>query len=67
MSALAHDSFDDDGHAGPKADHVLVGPPYNDGNWCGELLKDEMRWRFGVPPAGGFKNLTSEIPRVSPA
>jgi type I restriction enzyme M protein len=26
-------------------------PPFNDSDWRGELLKEDKRWKFGVPPA----------------
>ena len=44
------DSFHDDAHKDLKADFVLANPPFNDSDWNGELLKDDVRWKFGVPP-----------------
>ena len=35
-----------------QADYVLANPPFNDSDWRGELLKDDKRWVYGVPPAG---------------
>ena len=35
-----------------KADYVLANPPFNDSDWRGELLKDDKRWVYGVPPTG---------------
>src|SRR5438093_4438553 len=50
---IAHgDSFHSDQHPDLKADYVLANPPFNDSDWRGELLKDDKRWAFGVPPAG---------------
>jgi len=50
---IAHgDSFHNDRHPDLKADYVLANPPFNDSDWRGELLKDDPRWVFGVPPAG---------------
>ena len=50
---IAHgDSFHADGHPDLKADYVLANPPFNDSDWRGDLLKDDRRWVFGVPPAG---------------
>jgi type I restriction enzyme M protein len=46
------DSFHKDGHPDLKADYVLANPPFNDSDWRGDLLKDDKRWKFGVPPAG---------------
>ena len=49
---IAHgDTFHNDRHPDLKADYVLANPPFNDSDWRGELLKDDGRWRYGVPPA----------------
>jgi type I restriction enzyme M protein len=50
---IAHgDTF----HAGRfpdlKADCILANPPFNVSDWGGDRLRDDRRWRFGVPPAG---------------
>jgi type I restriction enzyme M protein len=39
-------------HPDLKADYILANPPFNVSEWSGELLRDDVRWRFGVPPAG---------------
>ena len=50
---IAHgDTFHNDRHPDLKADYVLANPPFNDSDWRGELLKDDKRWVFGVPPVG---------------
>jgi type I restriction enzyme M protein len=50
---IAHgDTFHAHKHPDLKADYVLANPPFNDSDWRGELLKDDKRWQFGVPPAG---------------
>jgi len=46
------DSFHRDLHPDLKADYVLANPPFNDSDWRGELLKDDKRWKYGIPPAG---------------
>ncbi|MBK9472864.1 MAG: SAM-dependent DNA methyltransferase [bacterium] len=46
------DTFHNDCHPDLKADYVLANPPFNDSDWRGELLKDDKRWAFGMPPAG---------------
>jgi type I restriction enzyme M protein len=46
------DSFHADGFPDLKADYVLANPPFNDSDWRGELLKEDRRWVYGVPPAG---------------
>ena len=49
---IAHgDTFHNDKHPDLKADYVLANPPFNDSDWRGELLKDDKRWVYGVPPA----------------
>jgi type I restriction enzyme M protein len=45
------DSFHRDLHPDLRADYVLANPPFNDSDWRGELLRDDRRWQFGVPPA----------------
>ena len=50
---IAHgDTFHKDRHPDLKADYVLANPPFNDSDWRGELLRDDKRWVYGVPPAG---------------
>jgi len=46
------DTFHNDRHPDLKADYVLANPPFNDSDWRGELLKDDKRWAYGMPPAG---------------
>jgi len=46
------DAFHNDAHPDLKADYVLANPPFNDSDWRGELLKNDKRWVYGVPPAG---------------
>jgi type I restriction enzyme M protein len=45
------DSFHRDLHPDLKADYVLANPPFNDSDWRGDLLKNDVRWKYGVPPA----------------
>jgi type I restriction enzyme M protein len=50
---IAHgDTFHNDRYPDLKADYVLANPPFNDSDWRGELLKEDKRWAYGVPPAG---------------
>ncbi len=50
---IAHgDTFHNDKHPDLKADYVLANPPFNDSDWRGELLKNDKRWVYGMPPAG---------------
>jgi type I restriction enzyme M protein len=50
---IAHgDTFHNDRHPDLKADYVLANPPFNDSDWRGELLREDKRWVYGLPPAG---------------
>ncbi len=46
------DSFLRDMHPDLKADFILANPPFNMSDWGGENLREDKRWKFGVPPAG---------------
>jgi len=46
------DSFHRNLHPDLKTDFVLANPPFNDSDWGGERLRDDVRWRYGVPPKG---------------
>lgn len=39
-------------HKDLKADFILSNPPFNDSDWKGELLTEDARWKFGIPPKG---------------
>ena len=43
------DSFHRDLHPDLRADFILANPPFNDDKWGGETLRDDPRWRYGVP------------------
>ncbi len=45
-------SFHNDAHKDLKADFILANPPFNDSDWGGERLREDVRWKYGVPPAG---------------
>jgi type I restriction enzyme M protein len=48
---IAHgDSFHNDQFPDLKADYILANPPFNDSDWRGELLREDKRWKFGIPP-----------------
>jgi type I restriction enzyme M protein len=46
------DTFRNDLHKDLKADFILANPAFNMSDWGGENLKDDVRWKYGVPPAG---------------
>ncbi len=35
-----------------KADYVIANPPFNISDWGGELLRNDIRWKYGTPPTG---------------
>lgn len=46
------DTFFNDLHKTLKADFIMANPPFNLSNWGQENLKDDVRWKYGTPPAG---------------
>lgn len=46
------DSFRKDLHPDLEADFILANPPFNVKSWGGEHLREDRRWRYGIPPAG---------------
>ena len=46
------DTFTQDLHPDLKADFVLANPPFNISDWKGEQLRDDKRWKYGIPPLG---------------
>jgi type I restriction enzyme M protein len=45
-------SFLNDTHRDVKVDYVIANPPFNDSDWSGDLLRNDGRWKYGVPPTG---------------
>jgi len=43
-------SFHKDALKDLKADYILANPPFNVSDWGGERLRDDARWKYGVPP-----------------
>lgn len=46
------DTFTNDLHKTLKADFILANPPFNYHPWNQERLVDDIRWKYGLPPAG---------------
>lgn len=46
------DTFFNDLHPTLKADFIMANPPFNLSNWGGDKLKDDVRWKYGIPPTG---------------
>nr|WP_245945754.1 class I SAM-dependent DNA methyltransferase [Helicobacter didelphidarum] len=43
-------SFLNDAHKDLKADFIIANPPFNDSDWSGELLAEDIRFKYGTPP-----------------
>jgi type I restriction enzyme M protein len=63
------DSFHENRHAALKADFILANPPFNDSNWGGDKLKEDVRWKYGTPPSGNanFAWLQHVVSHLSPS
>ena len=46
------DTFFHDLHPALKADFIMANPPFNLSGWGQDKLKEDKRWKYGVPPAG---------------
>lgn len=46
------DTFTNDLHPQLKADFILANPPFNYHPWNQEQLTEDVRWKYGLPPAG---------------
>lgn len=46
------DTFTNDLHPTLKANFILANPPFNYHPWNQEKLTDDIRWKYGLPPAG---------------
>jgi type I restriction enzyme M protein len=49
---LEGDTFSNDRHPDLRADFVMANPPFNMSTWGGEKLREDVRWKYGVPPVG---------------
>ena len=45
-------SFHKDELRDEKFDFILANPPFNISDWGGDRLREDVRWRFGLPPVG---------------
>ncbi len=52
LGAQHADSFHRDLHPDLRADFILANPPFNISDWGGDRLVEDVRWRYGTPPAG---------------
>ena len=52
LGKQARDTFFNDLHPTMKADYILANPPFNLSDWGANKLSDDVRWKYGLPPAG---------------
>jgi len=45
-------TFLKDMHPDLKADFILANPPFNQSEWGQDILQEDGRWKYGVPPSG---------------
>lgn len=69
LGGYAADTFLDDRHPTMRADYIMANPPFNLSNWGADKLKDDVRWQYGMPPAGNanFAWLQHMIYHLAPA
>lgn len=62
-------SFLNDAHKDVKVDYIIANPPFNVSDWGGDLIRNDGRWQYGVPPAGNanFAWMQHFIYHLSPA
>jgi type I restriction enzyme M protein len=49
---IAHgDTFHNDRFPDLTDDFILANPPFHVSDWRGDLLREDKRWKYGVPPA----------------
>lgn len=46
------DTFFNDCHPTLRADFIMANPPFNLSDWGADKLTDDVRWQYGMPPAG---------------
>ena len=46
------DTFFNDQHPTLKADFIMANPPFNLSDWGADKLEKDVRWKYGLPPAG---------------
>lgn len=62
------DTFFDDQHPTLKADYIMANPPFNLSDWGQSSLLEDVRWKYGVPPASNanFAWIQHMIHHLSP-
>ena len=44
------DKYRNDLYKDLRADFILANPPFNMSDWGGERLREDARWKYGIPP-----------------
>lgn len=62
------DTFFNDCHPTLKADYIMANPPFNLSDWGAYKLSNDVRWKYGLPPAGNanFAWIQHMIHHLSP-
>jgi type I restriction enzyme M protein len=62
------DTFFNDCYPTLKADFIMANPPFNLSDWGADKLANDVRWKYGVPPAGNanFAWMQHMIHHLSP-
>jgi len=62
------DTFRRDLHPDLKADFILANPPFNDSEWWHPALREDIRWKYGLPPdrEANFAWIQHIIHRLAP-
>ena len=51
LGEIPDDTFLSDQHPTMKANFVMANPPFNLSPWGADKLKEDQRWKYGMPPA----------------
>jgi type I restriction enzyme M protein len=64
----AADSFHNDKFPDLRADFIIANPPFNLDDWYSEALREDQRWKYGLPPAsnGNFAWVQHFVHHLAP-
>jgi len=68
LGGYSADTFLEDCHPTLRADYIMANPPFNLSGWGADKLKEDVRFQYGMPPAGNanFAWLQHMIYHLSP-
>ena len=52
LGKYAADTFLNGQHPTMRADYIMANPPFNLSDWGADKLREDVRWKYGTPPAG---------------